>query len=297
VDHVASVHHRWCDAGWVMLREVLPADAIASARSSALNEFPADGLQALPRSESEALVTTQFSSMLSFPFDNPALSLLCVHQSIIDVATELLKSPPLLYQAQLWAKYGGAISYEQTHHRDYAKNTSILPAPLDRPDFVEMFVYLSDVESDDGPTALVPQTLTRHMPLEPARLSREACPDLYRHEELALGGGGDLLCYAGDTFHRATEVAPQRMRLSLKLAFKRADATWVSYHPGLRVGYEPAWSRFVREAWPTQLQVVGLPPATTTDSRLTDALVQRYSLVAGAPAIPTQAYRPQERAG
>ncbi|GAB2681989.1 hypothetical protein GCM10027088_72930 [Nocardia goodfellowii] len=179
----------------------------------------------------------------------------------MSVASQLLETTAVqLYQAQIWAKYSGVARYEQTHHRDYAKNTAFGPRLADgRCEFVGMFVFLEDVCQANGPTALVSREISSRYPLEPARFSCDEAPALYDNEVLAVGPAGSVLAFAGDVFHRATELVGIHItRRSLKLAIKDIQATWVTYYPGLRVGHEPEWSNFVREASVDELKLLGM---------------------------------------
>jgi hypothetical protein len=198
---------------------------------------------------------------------------------------------PLLYQAQLWVKYQNAFTYEQTHHRDYGKNTMLIPAGEYARDAVAMFVLLTDVTDRDGPTAVVSRCDTAHLPLEPARYARDQMPALYERERLMTGPAGSVLAFGLDTFHRATEITrPRGARLVLKLAFKRSDATWIGYHAGLRIGFEPEWGNFVRGASRRQLEAVGFP-VDDSDRGLLAAVAARYDIDAACAARGGRAAR------
>jgi ectoine hydroxylase-related dioxygenase (phytanoyl-CoA dioxygenase family) len=251
----------WDQAGWLLAPSLLEGDETSKALEGALTIIPsAEEFQRAPAKFGD-LVKHEFAAMVSFPFDSVVLSLIAVHTRILSLVADILETRhPILYQAQLWAKYSGAVAYDQTHHRDYAKNTMITPAGAHANDFVEAFLYLTDVELEDGPTALVAREDSTDLPLEPARYSRSESPFLYANETYAVGPAGTLLCYAGDTFHRGTElIRPGGARIALKLAFRRPESTWVAYHTPPRVGFEPAWSRFVLAADPVQLAALGFP--------------------------------------
>ncbi len=168
---------RWKRDGWVLLRGFFEPELTAAARAQAFEIFPTPADFAASRQKYAYLESTQFAGMRSFPFPGLQLSLICVHEHLLSLVERLLDCrSPLVYQAQLWAKYHGATSYEQTHHRDYAKNTMLAPSSRFASDFVEAFIYLSDIASNDGPTALVPIELTKHLPLEPARFALGQMP-------------------------------------------------------------------------------------------------------------------------
>jgi hypothetical protein len=273
----------WESAGWLLAPSLIERSIAQDALREAYRIFPSPADYFAAPEAYPALASSQFAGMTSFPFSGSALSLLCVDEPLLDlVATCLRTDRPLLYQAHLWAKYQGATEYDQTHHRDYAKNTMLAPVGPHVDDAVGVFVFLTDVEEQDGPTALVSRDATADLPLEPARHGRDTMPRLYEHETLATGPAGSVLIYGTDTFHRGTELRRHRgARISLKLAFKRPEATWVNYHAGLRIGFEPEWSAFVREASARQLEAVGFPPAHTVlhvDSRLQSSMELRYGV-------------------
>jgi Phytanoyl-CoA dioxygenase (PhyH) len=260
----------WDRCGWLLLPGVLDSAAVDVARSEAFDVFPDPDLFTKERERYSDLATDQFAAMATFPFHGLSLSLLCVHEFLLDCVDALLRSPNcLVYQAQLWAKYHGAVRYEQTHHRDYKKNTMLVTSSAGYSDFLEVFVYLSDIDEGHGPTAFVCRQNTKGIAIEPARFSRDELAFLYENEELAVGPAGSILFYAGDVFHRATDISTKgAMRLTLKLGIKNRSSTWVSYHQSLRVGFDPEWTQFVRGASRRQLEAVGFPPRS--DSRWSD---------------------------
>jgi len=276
----------WDRCGWLLIPGVLDSGLLNVARAEAFEIFPDSESFAKAPERYTGLSGSQFAAMASFPFRGLTLSLLCVHEFLLECVDKLLRtSNCLVYQAQLWAKYHNAIAYEQTHHRDYKKNTMLAPPNGGHPDFVEIFVYLADIGIGEGPTALVCRALTRDLPIEPARFTKQELPFLYNSEQLAVGPAGSILFYAGDVFHRATEISnPGAMRLTLKLGVKNRQASWVRYHEAIRVGFDPEWTQFVRAASRRQLESVGFPPrsdALWSDPIFLSNLRIRYGEVPG----------------
>ena len=75
----------------------------------------------------------------------------------MDLAERFLGSVDLhLYDALLWAKYGGAVDYDQVHHRDFVNHSLVVPNRDDPGRQMTSFVLLSDVDEEDGPTKVVP---------------------------------------------------------------------------------------------------------------------------------------------
>lgn len=256
---------QWKQHGWTAFPGLFPKHIVADAVAEAMDEIQpllADGR------------TGQFDLMTTFPFTGSLLCDLATAPEISVLCEDLLECPtPQLYQAQLWAKYGGLASYDQTHHRDYAKNTMLVPRRSGPPDFLGAFVYLTDVTAECGPPAMVSTQVSDVLPLEPARYTRAEAPELYDGEVSASFEAGSLVVYRGDLFHRATEVRPGSQRVVLKLAVKDGRIPWINYYRGLRIGYEPEWSRFFVRASAEQLRFLGV---TCHQDDLRDALRDRY---------------------
>jgi hypothetical protein len=255
---------QWRKHGWAAFPGLFPEAMVKDALDEAMDE-----VQPLAGDR-----TGQFDLMTTFPFQGSALCDLATAPEIGALCADLLEClTPQLYQVQLWAKYGGLTTYEQTHHRDYAKNTMLVPRRSGPPDFLGAFVYLTDVTAESGPPALVSSQLSELLPLEPARYARADAPELYDGEVAASFGAGTLVVYRGDLFHRATEVQPGHRRFVLKLAVKDGRIPWINYYGGLRIGYEPEWSRFFARASTEQLRLLGI---TCHDEELREALRDRY---------------------
>ena len=251
----------WNNAGWLLKPAVFSQPEIAAALEEAwLNVRRLDETDR--NAEASRNAAKQFQNMASFPYKGTNLCNLATSPALLHAARALFDVDAVqLYQSQLWAKHQGAAEFEQTHHRDYARNTPLGPCLEDgRPSFLGGFVYLTDVDEETGPTALVSRPLTRHLPLEPARYERSQQPDLYRHEELAVGKAGSVLFYAADTFHRATAIRrPASSRVGIKFSIKPQECVWVSYHSGIGYGEEPHWSHFAMQASMEQWELLGIP--------------------------------------
>jgi hypothetical protein len=229
----------------------------------------------------------QFTGIDEFPWASVELNLLAVHERIVMLAEALLGSSDIrIYSAEAWAKYTGAVDYDQPHHRDFLNHT--VTVPTSAPEFrqCEMFVYLSDVTDEHGATRFVSRTHTADIPLMPNWLDRSARPELYEHEASATGPAGTIAAYAIDTFHRGTNMtAPQGARYTLHLNFRPAAADWHDRHPWANRSYNPHWYRFVARATPRQLALFGFPlPGHPFWTRTTvELLAQRYTALDVSP--------------
>ena len=59
----------------------------------------------------------------------PSLCRLVVHDKLIALAEAIFGTEDIrIYASELWAKFRGAASYEQEHHRDYLNHTPLVPS-------------------------------------------------------------------------------------------------------------------------------------------------------------------------
>jgi hypothetical protein len=264
-EHVAS----WRDAGFVLVDGVLPADLVAELRDAAGAHFPAAGA-----AEAEAI--TDFGSSVNFPSRLAGFDQVTLHPRLLTAVAQLLGRDPTglrLSQADLWPKYGRVEraagvydNQDQRIHIDYPNHTLAHPAPWDRPEAVEMIVYLSDVEDCGGSTAVVP----RQGAADPAYRwpivdspgiaelnyinDRDSAEEyfadrrpelaawrstLYERERWAHFSVGTVLFYRHDTWHRGTPLLPGSRRLTQNITYRRAECEWIST---LHVGW--AWAMY-----------------------------------------------------
>lgn len=166
-----------------------------------------------------------------------------------------------IYNAEAWAKYAGAADYEQEHHRDYLNHTPVVPSSDWRFRGLEMFLWLDEVPESNGPTHLIPRTLTFDLPSLPHGYRRDERPDLYDAEVSGAGPAGTLVAYSTETFHRGTAISdPEGSRFSLHISYRHADNYWTN-----RVGwgdrsYDRHWNQFAERLSLRQLLLFGFPP-------------------------------------
>ena len=94
-----------------------------------------------------------------------------MHPDLVDAAERYLRTTELhLYKVELWAKYAGAVDYDQPLHRDYGSHSLVVPRAEPRYQQLTTFVYLSDVTEEDGPTRIVPYEDGKDVPYTPLYL-------------------------------------------------------------------------------------------------------------------------------
>jgi len=154
----------WRRDGFVVLPGYLDGPELTAAQHDLGLVYPsAEEYHAAPREGRNRLYTgDEFGGIIVFPFPTVALCRLVVHDKLIALAEEIFATGDIrVYAAELWAKYSGAASYEQEHHRDYLNHTPLVPSASDlRWRGLEVFIWLSDVPEDHGPTHIVPLPVT-----------------------------------------------------------------------------------------------------------------------------------------
>ena len=284
----------WRERGFAFVSGVLGGELIARLRSDALRLVPAPG-------SAEAARLRDFGSAgrLTFPSASEAFNAVTLHPRLIGSIAQLIGVPARdlrLTQSDLWPKYGHAsapdalANDDQRIHVDYPNHTLAHPSPWERPEAVELILYLDHLEDCGGATALVPRE-GREDPAygwpivdspgigaldwindrahaeayfareRPQRVAWRA--SLYAREQRVRFGPGDILFYRHDLWHRGTPLRPGALRLAHNITYRKATAEWIST---LHVGW--AWSayqpsklleRLIARASLEQRAVLGFP--------------------------------------
>jgi hypothetical protein len=255
----------WRRDGFVVLPGYLAGPELAAAQRDLAVAYPtAEEYHAAPNEGRNRTYTgDEFGGIIAFPFPTVALSRFVVHDKLVALAEAVFATSDIrIYASELWAKYSGAVSYEQEHHRDYLGHTPLVPAADDlRWRGLEMFIWLSDVPEDHGPTHIVPLPVTAGVPALPHGYLRPQRPEFYERERSGTGPAGTVVAYSTDTFHRGTEItAPRSARFSAHASYKHADNHWTGRHSWGDHSFHPDWNPFAEQATARQLQLFGFPP-------------------------------------
>jgi hypothetical protein len=255
----------WRRDGFVVLPGYLTGPELAAAQRDLAVVYPtADEYHAAPtEGRNRDYTGDEFGGIIAFPFPTVALSRLVVHEKLIAFAEAVFATSDIrIYAAELWAKYSGAAGYEQEHHRDYLNHTPLVPAADDlRWRGLEMFIWLSDVPEDHGPTHVVPLPVTAGVPALPHGYLRTQRPEFYERERSGSGPAGTVVAYSTDTFHRGTEITATRSaRFSAHASYKHAGNEWTGRHSWGDRSFRRTWNPFAEQATARQLQLFGFPP-------------------------------------
>lgn len=262
---LADAAAAWRRDGFVVLPGYLDCPELRAGQRDLPAVCPtAEEYHAAPvEGRSRAYTGDEFGGIIAFPFPTVALCRLVVHDKLIALAEAVFQTADIrVYAAELWAKYSGAASYEQEHHRDYLNHTPLVPAAGDpRWRGLEMFIWLSDVTEDHGPTHIVPLPVSAGAPAMPHGYLRSQRPSWYERERSSAGPAGTVVAYSTDTFHRGTEItAPRSARFSAHVSYKHADNQWTGRHSWGDRSFHPDWNPFAGQASMRQLLLFGFPP-------------------------------------
>jgi len=176
-------------------------------------------------------------------------------------------------------------------HCDYPNHSLVHPPEWDRPEAVEMIVYLNNYEDCDGATAVVPRSgyndpaypwpivqspgvgaldyVNDRTKAEAYMASRDPqgaafrAQHLYPREVVARYQFGSVLLYRHDTWHRGRPVKSGTLRLAQNLTFCRAGREWLTpAHSGWSWSmYEPdkLMEKLIAQATVEQRTVLGFP--------------------------------------
>ncbi len=179
------------ERGFSLMEGFLGPDELAAARDALWKHFPRPGEYFADPERFAAYSAGQFAGVEEFPYRSWDLNRLAIHPDLVDAAERYLRTTELhLYKVELWAKYAGAVDYDQPLHRDYGSHSLVVPRPEARYQQLTTFVYLSDVTEEDGPTRIVPYDDGKDVPYTPLYLPFGSLADV---EVPCTGPAGSLL--------------------------------------------------------------------------------------------------------
>ncbi len=248
------------DRGYTVLEIFIVKESLAAAREALWNIHPRPEEYFEHPEKYEKYAKSQFAGIQLFPFDKWELSRLAVYPDLIDLAERFLKTKEIdLYKSELWAKYSGAVNYDQMHHRDYRNHTIVVPREDNLHAQMTTFLLLSDVTSTDGPTKVVPLEHTRDIAMGKARTK---FGEFFDKEVSVEGPAGSLMVYKTDVFHRGSNfTAPNRSRFAVLTDFKTRAWRWQGKLAWPDHSEKKVWDEAMSLMTPRQRDLFGWPPA------------------------------------
>ena len=97
-------------------------------------------------------------------------------------------------------------------------------------DTVSAIIFLDDERQTGGATGIVPgdDFVSSVWPL-PRHQTPRSMPELYARESGVAARPGTVLLYSHHTWHRGTAVNPGKLRRTLGVVYRRAEAEWVQF--------------------------------------------------------------------
>jgi hypothetical protein len=243
--------------GFSLMEGFLAPDELKAAQDALWLHFPKPEEYFADEAGHAQYTTSQFAGVEEFPYKSPDLNRLAVHPDLVDAAERYLRTTELhLYKIELWAKYAGAINYDQPLHRDFGSHSLVVPRVDGQYQQVTTFIYLSDVTAGDGPTRIVPYEDGIDVPFTPLYIGRGAMADC---EVPMTGPAGSLLMYRSDVLHRGSNfTAEGHSRFSLLVDFQMRGTTW-----GGKMAWPKdsphLWATFIPECTVRQRDLFGFP--------------------------------------
>ena len=276
--------------GFVLVPDVLTTEEVAAMQQGVWQNVPSPERYFADPAAYSHLTNTAFSGLNDFPWASPELNRLVAHPRILAIVRQILGIDDIrLYKAELWAKYGGNVDYDQHHHRDFGNHTLVVPSVRRQWMQVTTFTYLCDVDESNGATAAVPKRFSVNIPLGQRRTEPG---ELRNREVLACGKAGSTLVYSTEVFHRGTSMtSPTGSRFTVLADYKAADASWTNKHAFGHLGQRPEMIEFVTNVDPATRTLLDIPAPGHpywTDQTIDDMEV-RY------PGIDMSPYRAARR--
>lgn len=247
------------DRGFTVLPGFIDKESLAAAREALWTIHPKPEDYFADPAKYPKYANSQFAGIQLFPFDRWELNRLAVYPDLIDLAERFLKTKEIdLYKSELWAKYSGAINYDQFHHRDYRNHTIVVPREDQMNAQMTTFILLSDVTSTDGPTKVVPLSETRDIPMGKARTK---FGEMFDKEVSVEGPAGSLMVYKTDVFHRGSNfTAPERARFAILTDFKSRAWRWQGKLAWPDHSEKKTWDEAIAKMSVRQRDLFGFPP-------------------------------------
>ncbi len=249
------------DRGFMVMENFIDAEIAARGARGAVARLSQAGRlfrQTRPNIRSSASRNSPASNL--FPFPEWALNRLSVYPDLIDAAERFLGTKEIdLYKSELWAKYSGAINYDQFHHRDYRNHTIVVPR-ADRcghaDDDLRAAVRCDVAGRADRRSCRCPRRAR-------CRWARRATKfGTYFDKEVSIEGpAGSLMVYKTDVFHRGSNfTAPGHARFAILTDFKARGRQWQGKLAWPDHAEKNVWNEAMAKMSVRQRDLFGFPP-------------------------------------
>ena len=271
------------ERGFSLVEGFLGPEELAAAQDALWLHFPKPSDYFADASRFARYGASQFAGVEEFPYRSWDLNRLAVHPDLVDMAERYLETTELhLYKVELWAKYAGAIDYDQPLHRDFGSHSLVVPlsgAPLPTAHDLRLPVGRDRARRADTDSALRRrQGRPVHAAVHPVRI-------IGRGRSALHGPGGSLLVYRTDILHRGSNITGGgRSRFSILIDFQVRGTTWGGKMAWPKQSPE-RWAKFMPRCTVRERDLFGFPrpgdPYWTEDTL--DGVAARYPGIDLAP--------------
>lgn len=260
--------HELREQGFTIVEGFLASDELEAAREALWLHHPRPDEYFADPSAHPEYERSQFDGTRLAPWRSWDLNRLAFHPDLVDLAERFLGSADLrLYDALLWAKYAGAVDYEQVHHRDFVNHSLVVPDRRDPGRQMTSFVLLSDVDDEDGPTKVVPLGAGGTRPYWPKGGDEDfaggtgADPAAFAESEVSMTGpAGTLFTYRTDVVHRGSQITGERRaRFVLHTGYEVWGPRWTGRMGWPTGSLGPHWTEMMERATPRERELFGFP--------------------------------------
>ena len=256
--------------GYLVVEGFLEADELRAAREALWLHYPRPDEYFADPGAHAWLATSQWAGEVKAPWRSWDLNRLAFHPDLLDLAERFLGSADLrLYNAELWAKYAGAVDYEQSHHRDFGNHSLVVPKRSEPARQMQSWILLSDVGEADGPTKVVPLAFGEGVPYWPATLDGSANnyvenylpAGAFAEEEISVTGpAGTLFSFRTDMVHRGSRMTGERSaRFALLADYDVWAPRWTGRTAWAAESLNPDWGELIERATVRERSVFGFP--------------------------------------
>ncbi len=247
------------DKGFTVVEDFLDRDTLAAAREAMWDIYPRPEDYFADPDSHPRYARSQFHGVKVFPYPSWDLNRVAVYPDLVDAAERFLSAKDIeIYKIEMWAKYAGAIDYDQPHHRDFGNHTLVVPRADGMRPQMTTFILLSDVTELDGPTKIVPLDRSGDIPTFP---KTKALGDHFDREVSITASAGSLMIYKTDVLHRGSDFkGPGRSRFAMLVDFQQWGWPWMGKVSWPDHADRKGMAQAMVEMTPRQRDLFGWPP-------------------------------------
>ncbi len=254
------------ERGYLVFEGFLGADELAAAQDALWLHYPPPHEYFADPAAHAWLATSQWAGIIGAPWRSWNLNRLAFHPDLLDLAERFLGSADLrLYGAELWAKYAGAIDYEQSHHRDFVNHSIVVPKRSNPATQMQSWILLSDVGEEDGPTKIVPLSVGESAPYWPTEghhdITNHLPAGVFGDEEVSVTGpAGTLFSFRTDMLHRGSRMTGEHAsRFAMLADYDSWGPRWTGKVAWADRATGPDWFELIERASPRERSLFGFP--------------------------------------